>query len=87
MSIATEPLFDPILTAVELARELRISKSQIHKLLRGEVDGLKPLSHIAIGRRRVVPRSVFERWKRENISGMIRDQPEENAVDASKGVM
>ena len=77
-----------IMTAKEVADELRISKSQAHKLLRGEIGGLKPLPHLAIGRRRVVPRSVFERWKQENISDMIADQSEKDTVvDASKGVM
>jgi transcriptional regulator with XRE-family HTH domain len=78
---------DSILTAEEVAKELRISKSQVQKLLRGEVEGVKPLCHIAIGRRRVVPRSVFERWKQESISGMIAGQSEKNTVDASKGVV
>ena len=79
-------LSNAMMTAVEVAKELRISKSQAHKVLRGEVEGLTRLSHIAIGRRRVVPRSVFERWKQENISDMIPVKSEKDTVDASKGV-
>jgi hypothetical protein len=77
---------DSILTADEVAKELRISKSQVHKLLRGEVENVKPLPSISVGRRKVVPRSALERWKRESVSDMIPSQSEKNAADASKGV-
>jgi excisionase family DNA binding protein len=59
---------DPILTAEEVAEDLRISKSHVHKLLRGQVEGAKTLPHLAVGRRKVVPRSALERWKRDSIS-------------------
>jgi len=73
---------DFILTAKEVAQDLRCSKSQVYRLLRGEVSGLKVLPHLAIGRKKVVPRSALESWKRESISGMIRADSEKNTVDA-----
>jgi len=73
---------DPILTATEIAEELRCSKSQVYRLLCGDVDGLTMLPHLALGRKKVVPRSALEQWKRQNISGMIPRNSEKNTVDA-----
>ena len=61
--------FDPILTAAEVAAELRCSKSQVYRLMNGEVDDVAILPHLALGRKKVVPRSALERWKQQNISG------------------
>jgi predicted DNA-binding transcriptional regulator AlpA len=72
---------DPILTAREVAADLRCSKSQVYRLMHGEVDGLSPLPHLSLGRKKVVPRSVLEQWKRENISGIIRHDSETDTVD------
>ena len=69
---------DPVLTIPEVAADLRVSKSHVAKLLRGEVKGINPLYHLSIGRRKLVPRSALERWKRENVSGMIPDHSEKN---------
>lgn len=79
-------IVDPILTATEVAEDLRISKSQVHKLIRGEVEGVKPLPHLAVGRRTIVPRSALERWKRENILGYDAGQSEKNTVTHSKEI-
>ena len=57
---------DEILTVPEVARELRCSKSHVYKLIRGEVDGVTPLSAITLGTRRLVRRCSLERWKQEN---------------------
>jgi excisionase family DNA binding protein len=73
---------DPVLTAREVAEDLRCSKSQVYRLMTGEVEGLTVLPHLALGRKKVVPRSALEQWKRENISGMIRHDSETSTVDA-----
>ena len=73
---------DPILTAREVAADLRCSKSQVYRLMSGEVDGLTMLPHLALGRKKVIPRSALEVWKQQNISGMIRGDSEKNTVDA-----
>jgi len=78
---------DPILTAAEIATELRISKSQVCKLFRGEVDGALPLPHLKVGRRYVISRSLFEKWKHENIACIVQSTPEKNAVTHSKEAM
>jgi len=73
---------DPILTAKEVANDLRCSKSQVYRLMSGDVDGLSPLPHLPLGRKKVVPRSALEQWKRQNISGIIPHDSEKNTVDA-----
>lgn len=73
---------DPILTAREVAEDLRCSKSQVYRLMSGDVAGLTVLPHLALGRKKVVPRSALEKWKRQNISGMIPADSEKNTVDA-----
>ena len=73
---------DPILTAKEVAEDLRCSKSQVYRLMSGDVGGLTVLPHLPLGRKKVVPRSTLEQWKRQNISGMIRDDSEKTTVDA-----
>ena len=55
-----------ILTAQEVAAELRCSKAQVYKLMNGEVKERTVLPHIALGRKKVVRRSSFEAWKRAN---------------------
>jgi predicted DNA-binding transcriptional regulator AlpA len=73
---------DPVLTAKEVAEGLRCSKSQVYRLMSGEVDGLTALPHLALGRKKVVLRSVLERWKRQNLSGIIPGDSEKTTVDA-----
>ncbi len=71
----------PVLTAKEVAQDLRCSKSQVYRLIKGDVEGVTVLPHIALGRKKVVLRSVLEDWKRRNISGMICGDSETDIVD------
>jgi len=73
---------DPILTAKEVAEDLRCSKSHAHRLINGKVMGMPPIPHLALGRKKVVPRSALEQWKRENLSGIIAADSGKNTVDA-----
>ena len=72
---------DPVLTAKEVAEDLRCSKSQVYRLMSGAVQGVAVLPHLALGRKKVVPRSILEKWKRQNIFGMIRGDSETDTVD------
>ena len=72
---------DPILTAKEIAEELRCSKSQVYRLMNGTVQGVTALPYLALGRKKVVLQSVLEEWKRQNISGMIPGDSEMDTVD------
>jgi predicted DNA-binding transcriptional regulator AlpA len=72
---------DPILTAKEVAEDLRCSKQQVYRLMKGKVKGVSLLPHLALGRKKVVPRSIFEQWKRQNLSGMISGDSETDTVD------
>ncbi len=60
-----------ILTAKEVAAELRCSKAQVYKLMNGTIKDRTVLPHIALGRKKVVRRSSFEAWKRANEIGAI----------------
>ena len=60
-----------ILTAKEIADELRCSKAHVYKLMNGDVKERTILPHIALGRKKVVRRSSFEAWKRANEIGAI----------------
>jgi hypothetical protein len=60
-----------ILTAKEVADELRCSKAQVYKLMNGEVKERTVLPHLALGRKKVVRRSSLEAWKRANEIGAI----------------
>jgi hypothetical protein len=72
---------DPVLTPKEVAEDLRCSKSQVYRLMNGDVEGVTVLPHLTLGRKKVVPRSILEQWKRRNISGMIRGDSETDTVD------
>jgi hypothetical protein len=75
---------DPILTAREIAVELRCSKSQAYKLLNGEVKGVAKIPTLPLGRKKVVRRSSFEAWKRAVEIGAILspDSEKTNSVGA-----
>lgn len=51
-----------ILTLPEVAKRLRCSKGHVSKLLKGRVRGVPPLTHMAMGRRKVVRREWLEAW-------------------------
>jgi hypothetical protein len=69
---------DPILTAVEVALELRCSKTHVFNLMNGKVGGVTLLPHLALGRKKVVPRSAFENWKRANLTGKMPNDSDMN---------
>jgi hypothetical protein len=75
-----------ILTAEEVADDLRCSKAHVYKALNGRVPGVSPLPAISMGRRKLVRRGSLEQWKRENEHGgsgaMIASSLKENAVGA-----
>jgi len=72
-----------ILTATEVAEELRCSKAQVYKLMNGEVRDRTVLPHIAIDRKKVVRRSSLEAWKQLNeIGAILSDDSEMKAVGA-----
>jgi excisionase family DNA binding protein len=60
-----------ILTVIEVARELRCSKSHVHHLIDGRVRGVPPLPCLWLGRRRVVRRSSLDEWIKANEHGAM----------------
>jgi hypothetical protein len=80
-------LSSDILTAKEVAAELRCSKAPVYRLMNGDVGGLTPLPCLALGRKKVVMRSSLDAWKLANESNrvIVGSDSELNAVDALKG--
>ena len=62
-SLALTDRPDPVLTAAEVALDLRCSKPHVYNLINGVVKGAPPLPAVRMGRRRVVRRSSLEQWK------------------------
>ncbi len=80
---------DEILTVSEVAAELRCSKAHVHNVINGKVAGVSSLPAIHMGRRRLIRRSVLEKWKRANergsVGAMMPALPEVDAVRPMKG--
>jgi hypothetical protein len=77
-----EPMQE-ILTIADAAKELRCSKAHLAKVLNGQVPGLPHLSHLPLGLRKLIRRSVLYRWIGEverAQSGMLSALPEVRAV-------
>ena len=71
---------DSILTAREVATELRCSKAHVYRLLNGMVRDVSQLPHISLGRKKVIRRSSLDHWKRANERGILRIELEMDAV-------
>ncbi len=69
-----------ILTATEVAAELRCSKAQVYRLLNGEVKDVPKLPYISLGRKKLVRRSTLEDWKRVNEGCILSGDADSDAV-------
>lgn len=54
--------FRPLLTAEEVALELRCSRAHVYNILGGKVLGLPPLPAIRLGRRTLIRRTALQEW-------------------------
>ena len=78
---------DEILTLVEVAKTLRVSKTHVCNLINGTVASLPRLPAIVMGRRKLVRRRTLEEWIRAVEGG--RDKlgaPETAAGRMAEGV-
>lgn len=73
---ATEHPAPEILTAAEVARELRCSKAHVSKAIAGKLPHVTALPAISLGRRKLVRRSALFRWLDANEQAMISPSPE-----------
>ena len=55
-----------ILTVKEVADILRCSKAHVHNAIHGKVAGLPRLTHLTMGRRKLVRRDWLEQWMETN---------------------
>ncbi|MBM3740731.1 MAG: helix-turn-helix domain-containing protein [Acidobacteria bacterium] len=51
-----------ILTVQDVANILRCSKAHVCNVLNGRVPGLPPLTHLPMGRRKLIRREWLEAW-------------------------
>jgi hypothetical protein len=81
---SSAPAIDTVLTVHEVAAELRCSKAQVYRLMKGEVDGLTPLPTLPLGRKKVVMRASLEAWKiaNERNRAIVPNDSEVDAVGA-----
>ena len=68
-----------------MPRECGGRKGGARRLLNGEVPGVTPIPHLPLGRKKVVPRSQFEKWKAANISAMIPSDSKQDEDAMQKG--
>jgi excisionase family DNA binding protein len=59
---------DHILTINEVARILRCSKTHVSNVLNGKVAGVPKLTHLSMGRRKLIRRAWLEQWMEANKS-------------------
>ena len=82
---------DPVLTVTEVAVDLRCSKAHVYNVIKGKVDGVRPLPVIRMGRRTLVRRSSLELWKRAVETGLtdvnLPALPGTNAARRMEGVL
>ena len=55
-----------ILTIREVADILRCSKTHAQNVIVGKVQGLPKLTHLSLGRRKVVRKEWLDQWMEEN---------------------
>ncbi len=55
-----------ILTIQEVAEILRCSKTHVSKALSGKLSGVPRLTHLAVGRRKLVRREWLDEWLEVN---------------------
>ena len=60
----------PLLTAEEVALELRCSRAHVYNILGGKVPGLPSLPAIRIGRRTLIRRKALQEWLLEVEAGV-----------------
>lgn len=53
---------DKILTIHQVARILQCSKAHVCNALHGKVEGLPPLPHFSLGRRKLVRQRWLDEW-------------------------
>lgn len=76
-----------VLTAEEVADDLRCSRAHVYNLLNGKVRGVSPLPYICMGRKRGIRRTSLEAWKAANertvcANATIRSSPDVDAAGA-----
>jgi hypothetical protein len=55
-----------ILTVKEVAHILRCSRAHVHNVLVGKIPGVPRLTHLNIGRRKVVRKEWLDQWLEAN---------------------
>ena len=64
--VSANPNTSPVLTIADVAVILRCSKAHVFNVLNGKVAGVSRLTHVALGRRKIVRRDWLEEWMEVN---------------------
>jgi excisionase family DNA binding protein len=57
-----------ILTIREVAQVLRCSTTHVSNVINGRIEGVPKLTHLAMGRRKLIRRAWLEQWMEANKS-------------------
>jgi hypothetical protein len=71
-----------ILTAAEVAHELRCSKAHVSKAIAGKLPSVTPLPAVPMGRRKLVRRTALLKWIEENERAILSSSPKNDSVSA-----
>jgi excisionase family DNA binding protein len=55
-----------ILTIKEVAQILRVSKAHVHNVLVGKIPGVPKMTHLSLGRRKLVRKEWLDQWLEAN---------------------
>jgi hypothetical protein len=58
-----------VLTIKDVAGLLRCSRAHVLNIMLGRIQGVPPLGHITLGRRKVIRRNTFEDWLARSEAG------------------
>jgi hypothetical protein len=73
-----------ILTIKEVADILRCSKTHAQNVIEGRVNGLPKLTHLSLGRRKVVRKQWLDEWVEAN--KITSDPSDQHAANESEAV-
>ena len=75
-----------VLTARDVALELRCSVAHVYNVINGKVKNVSRLPAIAMGRRKLIQRDTLEEWKRSNEQGDIDGMISSSKINAVRRI-
>ena len=66
MNDASSNMTEELLTLTEASNVLRCSKAHVQKAMMGRLGGIPHLTHLTMGRRKVIRKEWLEQWMEAN---------------------